>query len=310
MPPSETVAKHSQSIGRILALAAGALWSLNGVFNTALCQETALNLHVPEVHPLHIAFYRALFAGLAFLPGLKRSEVTWKRSMLFMVIAFAIMNVTFVTAMAIDNVAKALALQYVAPMWTLIAGAIWLGEKIERRSIVAVAIAAIGVATIVWGGWQHGQLPVVALGIVSGLSYSAVLVWLRLLKGHSSRWLTAINFLTSAAALLPFVFLVSVPSLAQFACLMLFGTIQLALPYWLITRSLKSISPQEVACLTLVEVPLSPIWAWLIASKPKPILTTDLIGAAIILGALLIRYVPWKRTEAPAAVSGDCQHGK
>lgn len=293
--------------GRLLVIAAGVLWSLNGIFNTTLRQDTALELHVPEVHPLHIAFYRALFAGLVFVPMLRRTEVTWKRGMFFMAVAFAVMNATFVTAMALDNVAKALALQYVAPMWTLVAGILWLRETPNRRSLVSVLLAVAGVGVIVWGGWQHGQLPIVALGVVSGLMYSAVLIWLRLLKTESSRWLMAINFLTSALVLVPFAFFISVPTWKQMLGLVLFGTVQLALPYWLITRALRVVSPQEAACLTLIEMPLSPIWAWLIARKPNPPLTTDLIGAAIILAALLLRYVPCKRTNRTAAVAADCQ---
>lgn len=309
MAESENRPGLSPLQGRLLVLGAGVLWSLNGVFNTMLRQETVFGLHVPEVLPIHIAFFRAMFAGLAFLPTLRRGDISWKPMMLFMAIAFAVMNITFVTAMAIDNVAKALALQYVAPMWTYIAGLIWLGEAPNRRSLFSVMLAVLGVAVIVWGGWRHGQLPVVALGVVSGLMYSAVLIFLRKLKSESSRWLTALNFLVSAIVLVPFVIAVPVPTWPQMICLLIFGTIQLALPYWLIAKGLQSVSPQEVACLTLIEVPLSPIWAWLVATHPRPPLLTDLIGAAVILAALLLRYVPIRRTKPAPAVSGNCQGG-
>lgn len=307
MGESESRPGPSLLQGRLLVIAAGVLWSLNGVFNTLLRQDTVWSLHVPEVHPLHIAFYRALFAGLAFVPTIRRVDVSFKRGMLFMAIAFAIMNATFVTAMALDNVAKALALQYVAPMWTYIAGILWLRESPNRRALISVFLAVGGVAVIVWGGWHNNQLPIVALGMISGFMYSVVLIWMRLLKSESSRWLNAINFLSSALVLAPVLLFISVPTWPQFVCLVLFGTIQLALPYWLIARGLRTISPQEVACLTLVEVPLSPLWAWLVARNPNPPLATDLIGGGIILAALLFRYLPLWRTRPAPAVSADCQ---
>ena len=69
---------QSQVQGRLLILTAALLWSLSGVFVPLLRSETRLGLHVPEVLPWHIAFFRVFFAGAVLVPLLKRRDVAWR----------------------------------------------------------------------------------------------------------------------------------------------------------------------------------------------------------------------------------------
>ena len=64
----------------------------------------------------------------------------------------------------------------------------------------------------------------------------------------------------------------------------------MGLPYWLVARGLRSVSPQEAGTITLLEPLLNPLWAYLAASELPSRFT--LIGGAFILGALLWRYWP------------------
>jgi drug/metabolite transporter, DME family len=306
MATAETTEAHSTMQGRLLILLAAVLWSLNGFFNTVLRSETFLHLNVPEVKPMHIAFYRALFAGLVIVPSLRWRNIRFRRPMLFTAVAFAIMNFLFVTAMAEGegHVAKALFLQYTAPAWMYLACIFWLKEPANTRNLLSVIIALIGVGVIAWGGWQDSQLLIVLIALGSGVAYAAVLIGLRVLCKESSAWLTVLNFMVSALALLPIILFIAPPTGHQMLCLLIYGGVQLGLPYWLMARGLRTVSPQEAGMLTLVEPLLAPLWAYLTATQRKVPDATDWIGGAFILAALVWRYAPgiWaKKSAKPAA---------
>ena len=87
---------------------------------------------------------------------------------------------------------------------------------------------------------------------------------------------------------------------AQAVCLFLFGSVQMALPYLLMARALRELSPSEAGTLTLLEPLLNPVWAYLAAPKKELPSVYTLCGGAFILGALLWRYWPRKGRNQPA----------
>jgi drug/metabolite transporter (DMT)-like permease len=269
------------------------LWSLSGGFAKVLTRHTALGLETPPIDSMIIAFYRVLFAGLVLLPTLRRRDVTIRPMMAAMVASFAIMNVLFVWALTQGTAANAILLQYTAPMWMYLASVWFLGEPADRRSSVSLAIGLAGIAIIIAGGWRDADLPVIAIGLGSGLAYAGVVLCLRVLRNASSRWLTVQNHLAAAAVLLPLALSGPVPTPAQLAVLVLFGAVQMGLPYWLMARGLRSVSPQEAGTITLLEPILNPAWAYLVAGE-TPTLAT-FAGGALILGGLAWRYWPFRR---------------
>ena len=287
----------SPAQGRLLVALAAILWSLSGAFTKLLTKETALRLDQPEISGLLIAFYRALFAGLVLLPSLRRRDLSFRGAMIATAFSFAVMNALYVLAMALGSAANAVLLQYTAPMWMYLASVWWLGEPADRRSSVSLVIGLLGIAVILWGGWEDAQLPVIAIALGSGFAYAGVILGLRVLRDASPRWLTIVNHLSGALLLLPFVCFAArqVPSLPQLALLFLFGSVQMALPYWLVARGLRVVSPQEAGTITLLEPLLNPLWAYLVSPKSEAPKIYTLAGGACILGALAWRYWPRRR---------------
>jgi drug/metabolite transporter (DMT)-like permease len=276
-----------------IALAA-VLWSLSGGFTKLLSENTGLGLNIPHLTGLQIAFFRALFAGLFLLPVLRPGDLSFRRPMLVMVACFAAMNALYVVAMQEGSAANAVLLQYTAPMWMYLASIWWLGEKPDRRSSSALVAGLLGIAIIVWGGWQDTQLPVIAIALGSGVAYAGVLLYLRVLRDASSRWLTVLNHLCGALVLVPVLVVLApqTPSLVQFGVLFLFGSVQMGLPYVLVARGLRVVSPQEAGTITLLEPLLNPLWAYLAAPDKEVPSVYTFVGGAFILGALAWRYWP------------------
>jgi DME family drug/metabolite transporter len=293
-PSARNSSLPSLSQGRLCILLAAILWSLSGGFSKVLTKDTGLGLNHPEVQAFTIAFYRALFAGVVLLPALRVQDLSFRWMMGVMVACFAAMNVTFVTALTAGSAANAILLQYTGPMWMYLVSVRWLGEPPDRRSFYGLAVGLIGILVIVGGESQSDQLPIVLIGLGSGLAYAGVILCIRILREASSRWLTILNHLISALVLLPVIWTLASPTLPQFVCLFLFGALQMGLPYWLVARGLRVVSPQEAGMITLLEPLLNPLWAYLVA-REVPKLPT-FIGGALILGALAWRYWPFRKT--------------
>ena len=297
----ETLRLTPLARGRLCIVLGAMLWSLGGAFNKVLTKPTPLGLNQPNVHSLQIACFRVLFAGLVLVPAIRPRDVSFRPFMIVMVLSFTLMNASYVTAQALGTAANAVLLQYTAPLWLYLASVWWLGEAADQRNLVALCVGAIGVGIILVGGWREAQLGIIALGLFSGVMYAGVLIGLRVLRDASSAWLTLLNHLLGGLVLLPIVLIVVPPYLtaAQWVTLILFGAVQMALPYVLVARGFRSVSPQEAGTLTLIEPLLNPLWAYLISGEvPSP---WTLVGGGFILGALAWRY--WPRRPALPAVT-------
>jgi drug/metabolite transporter (DMT)-like permease len=240
---------------------------------------------------------------------LRRRDLSWRPMMLVTGLCFAAMNALYVTALADSSQgasANAAWLQYTAPMWMYLVSVWLLGEPADRRGAVVLGIGLAGVAVIVWGGWQNENLRIVVLALGSGVAFAGVMVGLRVLRDVSSRWLTVFNHLFSAFVLMPFLWLwgVELPGASQLLVLFVFGAVQMALPYWLVARSLRSVSPQEAGTITLLEPLLTPVWAYLVSPTTETPTGYTLVGGALILGALAWRYWPFRQPPAAERVPG------
>lgn len=293
MHNSRDVKPDSRNQARLCILAAGILWSLSGFFVKILTTPTSLGLNEPPVDARSMAFYRVVFAGLFLTPGLLRlAPPRPSRSLLFMMASFAIMNLLFVRAMAEGTAAGAILLQYTAPVWLLLAGVFWLGEKVNQRDCLLLIGGLIGIVVLVAGNWADSKPAIVACALGSGITYAGVLLGLRFLRREASVWLTVLNFFGSAVVALPMIWTLPLPRPAQLVWLALFGVVQLALPYWLMARGLRHVTSLEAGLLTLVEPVLNPLWAFLVSPETEKPGVATLVGGGIIVGSLVIRYWP------------------
>lgn len=289
----DSAAPPSAAHGRICIVLAALAWSTSGAFTKVLTKDTPLVLNKPPIDPSLIACLRVFFAGAVLLPFLRRRDVSFRPMMLVMVGCFAAMNYMFVRALAEGTAASAILLQYTAPMWMFFVSVWWLGERADLRSLVALGIGLAGIAIIVVEGWQGSQLLVVGLGLGSGVTYAGVVICLRVLRAASSRWLTVLNLLGSCLVLVPLVYDNPMPTAGQLVLLFFYGAVQMGIPYWLMARGVRVVSPQEAGTITLLEPLLNPLWAFLISGEEPSQYT--LIGGGFIVGALAWRYWPAAR---------------
>lgn len=294
--------------GRWLVIGAAALWSLSGLFAKA----PFLERWPLQERAVLLAFWRALFAGLALLPFVPRPVWTWR--LVPAAVCFALMNASFLLAMTFTTAANAIWLQYTAPAWVFLVGTLVLREPARRGDPGMVGLGMLGVAVILGGEWSFGasgggagDRVGVLWGLVSGISFAGVMLSLRQLRDLPGFWVVSVCHLSAAFFMLPWLFRQpSVwpggPSLLWFA---FFGIVQMALPYVLFTRGLRSLTGHEASCLTLLEPILVPAWVYLIwrhAPGYAPPAWWTFAGAALILCGLALRY--WPRRGSGSRVGG------
>ncbi|QEG29053.1 EamA-like transporter family protein [Gemmata obscuriglobus] len=280
-----------------------------------LREPLGLGLDAPLLTPLQVAFYRGLFGGLLVLALVARSEMTFRPRMAVMMVVFTVMSGLYLSALDLGPAANAILLQNTAPLWVYVFAVLFLHESASRRGWETVLFGAAGAVVIVAGNWprdlppaeQQTQAVILMMGVGSGITYAVVVLFLRTLRAYSSAWLVALNLLGTAATLGAFVLLsdgpaafgtwVTAPTARQVGVLVVFGAVQMAIPYWLFTRSLRAVPPQEAAIITLLEPLLNPVWAYLITPEKDTPNVWMFCGGGLILLALVWQYLP-RRTPA------------
>lgn len=276
--------------GRLYIVAASVFFSLGGV----LARE--INLGGAE-----LGFWRSLFAALALLPLTLAHRPTFRPAMVPLGLAFAATMGAYLLAIKATTAANAIFLQCSSTAWTIPLAALVLGEKPDRRSVLGIALAMVGVALIVARGWEGrpGEGFGIVMGLASGLGYAAVVVGLRKLRDVDPTWLAAWNNAMTAGFLglwlVATTGTIATPEPREWPTLVGFGVVQLAIPYVLFARGLRHVQAPEAALITLLEPVLNPTWVYLRHGE-RPADAT-LVGGLFLLAGMAVRYLPWKRDD-------------
>lgn len=276
----------------MFVLAAAILWSVGGV--------VAKGQTLP---PIAVSFYRSLFAGLALLPFVPRSRWAFRPAMVPLSLIFGAMIGVYIEAIARTTAANAILLQFTAIVWTVPASLFLLKERPDRRSVAGIAVATVGIAIILaWGrGGKPGEGLGMLLGLASGIGYAAAIIGMRSMRDVDPIWLSAVTNLGGALALGAFALVaigpIPLPTGRQWPMLIAFGVVQMAIPYALFARGLKSIGAPEAGLISLLEPVLNPIWVVLVhGERPS---TFTIVGGLLLLAGVAVRYVPWGRQPRP-----------
>ena len=219
-----------------MVLLAALLWSLGGVF----AKEIPL-----AGGPL--AFYRSLIAGLVLWPLAPRGSRVFRPAMILVAVVFGAMIGLYLASTKATTAANAIYLQCSAIFWTIPLSALILRERVDRRSVAGIAVALAGIALIVVKGrdGRTGEAEGMLLGLAGGVAYAMVIVALRKLRDLDSTWLAAFANLGGAGFLGLWLVAVSgglpIPSARDWPLLIGFGVVQMALPYVLFARGLRTV---------------------------------------------------------------------
>ena len=123
---------------------------------------------------------------------IRRPEFRWQ--IIPMVVCFAVMVWSFMTAMVYGTAANAIWLQYLSPAWVMVAGIFILKEPYSAGDGRMFVFCMAGVLLMLTMEMTAGLSQyATVLGIISGLSFAGVVICLRTLRGVDPAWLITLN---------------------------------------------------------------------------------------------------------------------
>jgi drug/metabolite transporter, DME family len=285
---------------RLALLAAGLLWSLGGLIIKSL-----------PVSAMGITFYRSLFAALCLIPLLRGKTLPKLTDSLIGIGMYATLLFSYVASTQGTTAANAIFLQYTAPIYAMVFGPWLFREPANRRDLVTLVIAMFGMALLFFGSFQGGERVPLLLGALSGLMFGFFILWQRRLRYAHPIAVTTTNNLGVAVIAglvlaynqpadlgLPVRAVSDAVAFRHLGTLVVMGALQFALPYVLFSYGLRGVGGVEASLLLLVEPLLNPFWVALgVREVPS---TSTMAGGAIILGALVLRYVPFRQSKPPS----------
>ncbi len=246
-------------------------------------------------------------SALVLLPFALRSIHEWRiRPGLLLLIALlgGWANVSLVTALTEGSVVRVMLLFYLAPVWTMLAARIFLGEAFTRLRFIALALALAGLAATL-GGPELFYTPLSAidfLALSSGLAFALNNVAIRV--GHHLTDSARSTAVMGGCALIALGFMYwETPRLQNINQIQLWAMIALGL-LWVLPGTLATfygvarLDAGRAAILLLAELVVAVFSAVLIGGELLN--WQEILGGALILSAALIEA----RTESSGEAHG------
>ncbi len=273
--------------GVILVATAAVMWSLMGLAIRAL----------GDASTWAVLFYRSLGIAPVILlliatntrgnpmPVILRAGWSGLIGGICLVAAFA----GAIFAIQSTTIANAVLLFAAAPLITALLSRIVLGESVRPLTWVAIALAAIGMFIMVREGLALGAGWGNAAALVSALGFSGYTLILRRGRGTDMLPALLIGSLLSVAAAYAVLTAtggtVALP-LRSILIAAAAGFVLLGIGMALFTAGSRVVPAAELGLLSMVEVMLAPVWAWVFLGEQAS--RNTVIGGTILLAALLL----------------------
>jgi drug/metabolite transporter (DMT)-like permease len=244
-----------------------------------------------------VALFRVIFASLTLLPvvlltrkteviSVAKSRGSWK-VMISLGLLLALGWTLLFQSMKLIAIANAVLLNYTAPIFATLLVPLLLKEKLEKSTLLALAISVAGIILI---SFQQGfrivadqnQLGVV-FGLLAGLAYAGFIITSKkALASFSSRVVAFYSYSLASVFLLPFVIGKDFsPDFTSLALLMVLGIVNTGFAVTLYLKGLRIIKTQKAVVLTYLEPASAVVFGFLfLAQPPKPLMV---VGGALIL---------------------------
>ena len=263
----------------------------------------SLFIRLSNVDTWGLVFYRGL---IPFFVVLTAMLIIYKSNFLKLlygnsvygaayIFTFSITNITFVLSIQNTNVANTLVMIALAPMLSAIFGAIFLKEKPDRNTLIAIIITFFSVLYIFYDSMKIGNILGDVLGFVTAAGLAAGATIIRAGKSLNLVPSAVVGKLVVAWVALFFIDSFELKNndiyIIPAMCILC-----VAIPFVLVTLAPRYITGAEVNLFFLLETILGPIWVWLVI-KEQPSIETIQGGAVIIITIAIHSFLAIKKTQ-------------
>jgi drug/metabolite transporter (DMT)-like permease len=275
-------ARTSRRRGQVYIVLAALAWSTAGVLQRELEVNTATQIAG-----------RAVFAALAllvFVAAVERGHVvsaftSMRAASLAVAALTALASGCFIVALNHTTVANVLFMQAASPIAAALIAWVALRESISRRTVVAMAVALIGVGLMV-GGPGGAQGLGLVLSVVMMFAFALGVVITRHRRDISMAPAICLSQIFLIVAAAPFAEPGTIGS-RDLLFMVILGVGQMGLGLAFLTLGARLIPAAEVALITLLEIVLAPLWVWLTISETPA--TATLVGGVVLIAAVILQ---------------------
>lgn len=239
-------------------------------------------------------FWRSLISGCCLTLGLAlvyRQRLwsmvvrTGRYGLISSVVA-ACGSLLFVGSLYRTTAANTLVILAATPLFAALLGRIFIQERLNRRTLLAIIAVSIGITTIFIGSLSLENFAGNLMALAASCLWGANLVVLR--QARQINMVPAVAFGSLLAIPLCLLLGASPASAGSHDLLLLLlqGTLVLPVSFALITFGSRELPAAEVSLLLLLETLLGPLWVWLVAAEAPDALT--LAAGFFILATLCV----------------------
>lgn len=267
-------------------------------FGALVLSFDAMLIRLADTSEWQVLFWRGGLIAIAFgiLTWLFKQRIVYPSQphLWFAIFAIALMyglNTTlFVYAVSHTSTANTVVILASSPLFAALFSRLFLQERLALRTLLTIAVAFVGVVSIVYqslgSGHLNGDLAALALAISMGAVLTA-------LRCFASLPLFPIIALSGVVAAVLAMLNIEVAPLdirwQQAQWLLIMGAIQIPLATWLLMSATRLLPSAEVSLFLLIETVFGPGWVWLAVNEAVP--ENTLFGGTLILGAISLNSV-------------------
>jgi drug/metabolite transporter (DMT)-like permease len=203
-------------------------------------------------------------------------------------------------ALTLIPLAQLISIEFTTPIWTALLAVAFLGEKLTRPRVSAIALGLVGIVIIVRPGLDRietGHLVVLLAALAFGISMVMVKSLTR--TDHVVRIIFWMLIIQSVIGLTPALYFWRTPPVELWPWILLIAFTGTS-SHLCLARALVHADVTLIAPIDFLRVPLSAIIGWLLYKEQIDVFTAA--GAALILAGNLLNLQAGPKREAEPVV--------
>ncbi len=287
--------KGKRNIGPLLILLAGCFWGSMGIFVRKLTDAGFSSVQIVSIRVTLAALF---FSALLFVRDRSGFRISLRDLPLFLGLGFGsilFFTVCYFTAITMMPLSAAAILLYTSPIWIMLMSVLFFREKLDRRKLLALALAFAGCVLVSGISGEGITLAGLLTGLGAGIGYGLYsILGTVALRKYSPYTVTAYTFMFAAAG----SWLICSPAdmVSKFAAApdlawLLFFCVLTALvtaviPFLSYTLGLRTVEASRAGILATIEPMVATLIGILVFSEPLTVFSG--LGILLILGAVIL----------------------
>jgi DME family drug/metabolite transporter len=228
------------------------------------------------------------------------TDVTWRTWAAALVLATT--SMLYILALSRTSAATTLFMLAAAPVFAAVIGWVLLREHVDRSTIIAIAITAVGVTIMVGAGLDAGS----ALGLFFAALIPVLIGLYSVIQRSVARvdpvipTLIAAAFLTLGSGVIALLDSGLGITGRDLTMAVISGGFALGLGLPLFNLGHRSVTAARIPLLLMTEVVLAPLWVWISPGETPDV--TTLIGGAVIMSAVAWLMLRARPSDLPRPV--------